>query len=138
MWNDKAAAVSHNANMAKRPRKPREDQYEAVRAASGWYLAAWRDRRGLTLDELASEIGSSKGAVSDLERGVGQRYNRDLIDKMSRALDVQPGFLLDVNPFTVDGQFSERASLIKKLDSRDQEEVFRLAETLGRRSGLAS
>ena len=140
MWNDILARVSHDANMAKRPRKPRLDLYESYKAASGWYLAAWRDHRGLTLDELAAEMGSSKGFISDLETGAvdkegkQRRFNRDLVDKAAAALDVSPGFLIDVNPFTVEGQFTDRMSVIRQLEARDQEEVFRLADTLRRRS----
>ena len=116
-----------------RPRKAREDQYVALRAASGWYLAAWRDHRGLTLEELAGEVGVSKGTLSDLERGTGQRWNRDLVDRAARALDTTPGFLIDVNPWTADASFTQRTSAIRELSERDQEEVFRLVETLRRR-----
>jgi transcriptional regulator with XRE-family HTH domain len=130
--------------MAKRPRKPRLDQYEAYKTASGWYLAAWRDHRGLTLDELAAEMESSKGFISDLETGAvdkdgkQRRYNRDLLAKAAAALDVTMGYLVDVNPFTVDGQFTEGVSVIRSLDERDQAEVFRLADTLARRRGDAA
>ena len=126
-------AVSHDPNMAVRPRKARQDQYEALKAASGWYLAAWRDHRGLTLEELAAEVGVSKGTLSDLERGTGQRWNRDLVDRAARALETTPGYLIDANPWTVDASFTQRMSVIEELNERDREEVLRLAETLRRR-----
>ena len=42
---------------------------EALREASGWYAAAWRDFKKITQQELADEVGSSRGQVSDLETG---------------------------------------------------------------------
>ncbi len=130
--------------MAKRPRKPRQlEQYEAYKQASGWYLAAWRDHRGLTLDELAAEMETSKGFISDLETGAvdkdgkRRRYNSDLLAKAAAAVDTTMGFLVDVNPFTVDGDFTRRVSMIRELDARDRDEVFRLADTLARRRGEA-
>ena len=130
--------------MAKRPRKPRLEQYEAYREASGWYLAAWRDHRGLTLDELAAEMGSSKGFISDLETGAvdkegkQRRYNRDLADKAARALDTTPGFLIDLNPFTAEADYTQRLSALRQMEERDREEVFRLVDTLSRRRGPAA
>lgn len=124
---------------ARRPRKPRLDQYEAYKAASGWYLAAWRDHRGLTLEELAAEIDSSKGFVSDLETGATdkdgkqRRFNRDLVEKLARALGTTGGFLIDSNPFAPAGRFDDRAGAIRRLPERDQDEVFRLVDTLSRR-----
>ena len=131
--NDLSAKVSHHPNMAIRPRKARIEQYDALRKASGWHLAAWRDHRGLTLDDLAAEVGVSKGTLSDLERGTGQRWNRDLVDRAAAALDVSPGYLLDVNPYAVDASFTERLSVIRDLDKQDQDTVFDLAERLRRR-----
>ena len=81
------------------------EQLEEYRSASGWYLAAWRDFRGLTLESLASELGSTKGYVSDLETGVRRngrpatRYNRDLVDSISALLGITGGHLLDLNPY---------------------------------------
>ena len=143
VWNDFVTIVSHNANMAKRPRKPRLDLYEAYKEASGWYLAAWRDHRGLTLDDLAAEMGSSKGFISDLETGATdkegkqRRYNRDLADKAARALDTTPGFLIDLNPYNAEADYTRRLSAVQQLEERDREELFRLLDTLSRRRGPA-
>ena len=113
--------------MAKRPRKPRLEQYEAFREASGWYLAAWRDYRNLTLEDLAAEAGTSKGVVSDMETGnqksngtKAQRFNRDWIERFARALDCTGGYLIDVNPFVQDPQLAETSAKLRKLAPEDR------------------
>jgi transcriptional regulator with XRE-family HTH domain len=131
LLNDISPRGSHNANMAKRPRKPRLDQYEAFRQASGWWVAAWRDYRGLTQDELAAEVGITKGMVSDLESGAirgnndkGARFNRDWLDKFSKALGTTGGYLIDVNPFATDKGLLAWGDLyqgLQRLSDDDQE-----------------
>lgn len=64
---------------------------------NGWYLKEWRRARGLSQEELAAAIGSSKGYVSDLERGE-RRYNQDLVEGLARALEITAAQLLGENP----------------------------------------
>lgn len=123
--------------MAKRPRKPRLDLYEAMRDASGWYLAAWRDFRGLTLEDLADEAGTSKGMVSDLETGarnskgqIAQRFNRDWLDKFSAALGVRRGHLIDVNPYAVDEQETAWAELFRNFTPEQRALAINLARQI--------
>lgn len=99
--------------MANRKRQPRIEKHEDFKVKSGWYLAAWRDFRNLSLEELAEEVGTSKGQISDLETGATKggtkqsaRYNRDWVESLARALQTTPGFLLDVNPYSVDETFT--------------------------------
>lgn len=131
--------------MAKRSRKVREDDVHAkFRAASGWYLAAWRDKRGLTLEELAEEVGTSRGVVSDLETGAfrkngakAQRFNRDDVEKFAAALGTTGGFLIDVNPFenSLKVELAEKA---EQLDERDLELANDFLASLLARSGRAA
>jgi transcriptional regulator with XRE-family HTH domain len=137
---DFSTKVSQFTNMAKRPRKPREGQYEAYRQASGWYLAAWRDRRGLTLEELAGEVGTSKGVVSDLETGarrssgaLAQRFNRDDVDHFARALGVTGGFLIDVNPYALPVETADLGGKIQALSPADRQVVEDLTNRLLKR-----
>lgn len=138
--NDSLWKHSHNANMAK-PRKGRADLYASYRTASGWYLAAWRDFRGLTLDDLASEIGSSKGYVSDLETGAARpdrpirRFNRDIVDSVAKALGTTGGRLIDVNPYELDEEADHFETVIRNLDPDQRRAVIQLAESLGAKTG---
>lgn len=124
--------------MAKRLRKPRaQEQLEAYRKASGWYLAAWRDYRGLTLEELAGEVGTSKGVVSDLETGalrnngaLAQRFNRDDVEKYARALGTTGGFLLDRNPYAADPELEDLSGKFRNLDDRGRRLAADMLESL--------
>jgi transcriptional regulator with XRE-family HTH domain len=127
--------------MAKRVRKPRLEKYEAMRQASGWYLGAWRDYRELSMEELAAEVGTSKGMVSDLESGaldskgaVAQRFNRDWVEKFAVALNTTGGFLIDVNPFGERADMAEVTDGYRRLDKEGQEAVLALVERLSKRA----
>ena len=126
--------------MAIRPRKARHDQYQAYRDASGWWLAAWRDYRGLTLDELAEELGRTKGYVSDIETGPvrggrpATRFNRDTVDQMAKALGTTGGRLIDVNPFDLDEPAEGVAHILRDLDQPSRDAVIQMVEQLRRRS----
>jgi transcriptional regulator with XRE-family HTH domain len=64
---------------------------------SGWHLREWRLSRGLSQEQLAERIGTSKGYVSDLERGE-RRYNQDLVEGLAGALDISVAQLLGQSP----------------------------------------
>ena len=135
--DDLAAKFSQTANMKRRPRKPRLDDYERYRASSGWWLAAWRDHVGLTLEDLAAEVGTSKGVVSDLETGAvksngtrAQRFNRDTIEAMAKALDVPQGWLFDINPWSSDPRWINVGRQFAGLDDPAKQAVLSLVEHL--------
>jgi transcriptional regulator with XRE-family HTH domain len=118
--------------MALRSGLKRSD-YDALRAASGWYLAAWRDFRQLTLAQLATLSGSSPGAISDLETGhlkkdgkPAARFNRDSVERMAKALDTSAGHLIDVNPFDID---QDALELLAKVPQADRERVLQILRT---------
>lgn len=133
---DKSLKVSHNANMARKADGPTD--YEALREASGWYAAAWRDYRGLKQQELADEIGTSRGQISDLETGAKTRFNRDWVEKFSRALDVKAGRLIDVNPFKMWEHASRLDETVTRLSDDDRARVLDMAEALARSKGQAA
>jgi len=118
--------------MAKRKGKhyPPE-HYDALKAASGWYLQAWRHHRNLTLEELAEEAGTSKGRISELESGKGARWNSDVADQMARALSTKAGRIVDVNPFLVDERFTQIEDGFERLNADDRQTVADLVKRLG-------
>jgi transcriptional regulator with XRE-family HTH domain len=138
--DDTPSRSSQTAYMARRqpsqdrvPTVKRLAQHEEFRRASGWYLAAWRDYRGLTLEELAEDVGSSKGAISDLETGRQKsdgtkpaRFNRDTVDLMAKALRTTGGRLIDMNPFTVD---QEALEAFGQVPEQDRARVLQIVRT---------
>lgn len=139
--DDLLRCFPQNAAVAKRPRQPRTAQHEALKAASGWYLAAWRDYRELSQEELAAEVGTSKGMISDLETGalnsagkIAQRFNRDWVEKLSKALSTSGGFLIDVNPYGQGEDLAEVTDGYRRLRGTDRQAVLGLVERLLKQS----
>jgi transcriptional regulator with XRE-family HTH domain len=63
----------------------------------GQKLRELRKARGLTLDELAQETGSSKSYIWELENKPVTRPSAEKIAKIATVLGVTPEFLLDVS-----------------------------------------
>jgi len=125
--------------MARKPLSA--DEYDRMKEQSGWYLRAYRDRAGLTLDALAEEMGTTKGQVSDLEqgavnkKGVKTRYNRDWLELACRALDVAAGDLIDTNPFREEPRFAALRRAFPGLSASDAASVAVLAESMAKKVG---
>lgn len=60
-----------------------------------------RKKRGLTLNQLANEIGSDVGNLSRVERGL-QGYSDQIISKIAGALSVPPAALFAENEHQID------------------------------------
>ncbi len=69
-----------------------------------FFLRQWREFRGVTQDELADAADTSKGYLSQIERG-DRPYNRKWLKRFSQALNVRPEQLLSPPP-----HLSDRAS----------------------------
>lgn len=82
---------------------------------TGWFLAAWRDYRGMTLEKLAAEVETTKGQISALESGRPAQYNREWVEKFSLALKCDPHELIGVNPFLRAQQEAKRREEVAKL-----------------------
>lgn len=132
--DDKFLQRSHNASMSRSPKST--EQYDDLRQASGWFLAAWRAERRLTLQELAVAMNTSRGQVSDLEngavnkRGVQTRYNRDWLELACKALDVSAGDLIDTNPFREKPRFAAVRRAFPDLADGQVEQLVRFAEVM--------
>lgn len=64
-------------------------------------LRAWRKYRGMTQQELADALDTTKSVISDLERGVVQ-LNDKWLRKLAPVLQTQPGIILDHAPDELD------------------------------------
>lgn len=63
----------------------------------GENLKKWRKHRGLTLQQVADKVGSSRGYIQELESGK-KKYTQDTVQKLAEALETTPGFLIEVDP----------------------------------------
>jgi transcriptional regulator with XRE-family HTH domain len=70
-----------------------------------FYLKQWREHRGLSQQRLAERIDTSKGYISDLERGK-RRYNQDMLEMLADALNCEPADLLMRDPSDPSGIWS--------------------------------
>lgn len=61
------------------------------------HLRAWRKLRGLTQEQLAEAVGTTKAVIGNLEngeRGLSSKW----LKLLAPALGTRPGFLLDYAP----------------------------------------
>ena len=61
------------------------------------FIREWRKHRGYSQERLAEMVGTSKGYLSDLERGV-RRYNQEILELLAEALRAEPAHLINVDP----------------------------------------
>jgi transcriptional regulator with XRE-family HTH domain len=54
-----------------------------------------RKKAGLTQTELADKANVRQATISEIERGATSRIDLDVLDRLSAALGVEPGELLE-------------------------------------------
>lgn len=64
-----------------------------LKPGRGFYLRQRRAAAGMSQEELAAAVGTTKSVISELETGV-KRYNEDWINKFAEALGITPADLL--------------------------------------------
>ncbi|SFP12347.1 Transcriptional regulator, contains XRE-family HTH domain [Cohaesibacter marisflavi] len=62
-----------------------------------WYLREWRKHRGMTQEQLAEAIDSTKQTVSRMESGLTP-YNQPFLEACAEALSCEPYQLLAYSP----------------------------------------
>jgi transcriptional regulator with XRE-family HTH domain len=60
-------------------------------------IRAWRQRRNMSMKELAHQADLSSSAISQLERGRAH-YTQQTLEKIAEALQLQPWQLLVIKP----------------------------------------
>jgi transcriptional regulator with XRE-family HTH domain len=109
---------------------------EDLRRTSGWYLAAWRQYRRLSLDDLAAEAGTTKSALSELENGVVRkngtkpRWNRDTLAALVDALGITEGMMFDVNPYTANPEWMAQYDALRSQGDRKAVTALGLVDAL--------
>lgn len=89
------------------------------------FMREWREFRGLSIEDVADLIKTSKGYLSDLERGV-RRYNQTKLEQIARALNCAPGDLLSYDP----NMLEPIAHLWARLSPEDRERFHRMMQAL--------
>jgi transcriptional regulator with XRE-family HTH domain len=88
------------------------------------YIRQWRDRLGITQEELADRAGLSYGYISLLETGK-RGYTQDSLERIAHELRCTPGELLNVDP-TRDASFMGLVETLKPHERRQAEDLVRL------------
>lgn len=83
-------------NMAKVQRTPNR-RPPTKRVWRRIYLEAWRDKRGLSQEDLAAASGVSTGQISLIESGKSAG-SAETLERLADALQIEVGEMFDVQP----------------------------------------
>lgn len=81
------------------------------------YLKEWRKHRGMTQEQLAEAVGTSKSQISELER-FNLQLSPKWLRKLAPVLDVQQGHILDHSPDDLD---TDIIDIWTRIPARDRE-----------------
>lgn len=99
-------------------------------ATLGEKIRTLRKKIGLTLDELAAEIGASKSAVWELENKVKARPSAERINQLARVLKVTPEFLMNEESDEVPTQSVADTAFFRRYQDLDAPTKRQLQEIL--------
>src|SRR5215475_144447 len=95
-----------------------------VRQFRRTFIRAWREHRGLTLEELAAKIEKTASQLSMLERG--QRgYTQETLEDIAHALKTTTAALLSRNPAAEE---DELFTLWENADPGERRMIERIAK----------
>ena len=77
-----------DADTARHSRPPDAATARRLAATIGCTIKDWRERRGLTQEELAAQVGISQGLLSRYELGRVQGISYGRVGQLARALDI--------------------------------------------------
>lgn len=86
------------------------------------YLREWRKFRGMTQQELADALDTSKSVISDMERGELQ-LSPKWLRRIAPILKTQPGHILDYDPAQVD---TDIIDIWSRIDATDRDQAVRV------------
>lgn len=90
-----------------------------------------RKDKGLTLEQLADQTGSSKGYIWELENRETKKPSAEKLQKIADVLAVTTEFLLDEDKYSPDEAVIKQAFFRKfdKLGNADQKKIMQIIET---------
>ena len=94
-----------------------------------------RKAKGLTLEKLASHIGSGKSYIWELENRGVKRPSADKLAKLAQVLDVTTDYLVNDEQTEPSAEVVDQAFFRKfsQLDDRDKEKVREIVDIWGRK-----
>lgn len=93
------------------------------------FIRQWREKKGFSLDALASRVPMDKGNLSKVERGL-LPYNQDMLERLADALGTDPASLLMRDPTDPDGIWS----IWDQAKPGERRQIAEVAKTLVRTS----
>lgn len=99
----------------------------------GSKIAEIRNKRGISLSKLSRESGVSKGYLSELENGIKENPNIEILDKIAKALDVNVSDLFEQDPIDEELKDLEEDMKIlfskaKQLSKENRKKVLKMIE----------
>ena len=88
-----------------------------------------RKAKGLTLEQLASMIGSGKSYIWELENRGVKRPSAEKLAAIARALDTTTDYLVD-NDMTEPSDEVKREVFFRKFESLDEEDQRKIEEII--------
>ncbi len=95
----------------------------------GAKIKALRKTKGLTLEQLAEEIGSGKSYIWELENRGVKRPSAEKLAAIARALDTTTDYLVD-NGMTEQTNQVKREVFFRKFDSLDEEDQQKIEDII--------
>ncbi|WP_066895721.1 helix-turn-helix domain-containing protein [Clostridium nigeriense] len=99
----------------------------------GSKIAEIRNKRGISLSKLSRESGVSKGYLSELENGIKENPNIEILDKIAKALGISVSDLFEQDPIDEELEDLEEDmkllfSKAKQLSKENRKKVLKMIE----------
>jgi transcriptional regulator with XRE-family HTH domain len=94
------------------------------------FIREWREHRGLTQEQLAERLETTKANISRVEN-LKQGYTQDFLEACATALSTDPASLLMRNPVDPEGMWS----VWDLAKPGERQKIVEIAKTLVRRAG---
>lgn len=103
----------------------------------GEKIRTLRKKAGLTLDQLAEQVGASKSSVWELENKEKARPSADRIHEIARVLGVTPEFLMDDSTADPSVKVADQAFFrrYQALDDPTKQQLLDILKVLDRKGG---
>jgi transcriptional regulator with XRE-family HTH domain len=96
------------------------------------FIKEWREKRGLSQEQLAERVGKSRGLIGQLET-YRINYTAETLEAIAYALQCEPWDLLNVDP-SKEGQVIDVMDLLRKATPEQRERAIGYIEGMVRKA----